>query len=799
MEIADRSPARLRDMLGASDLAQRLLWIFDHQQEGIIVTDADGCVLDANHVVEHLSGITAEQLIGTGSGDPLWAELRDVEGRPLAPEERPPRKALESGEPVRMLVGFRDRWLRVQARCAREGATVLCVTSFVDVSTEIRAREEAADARRHVERIAEVVDRALYTVEIREDGSTRIAYTSRGFDALMGRPDADADVMGLIRDATHPDDVRRVERHVAALRRGDPLDYLHRVVSADGRTRWVRSRAITWRAPDGRRYVDGVITDVTAEHLDRTRLEASEAAHRTSAREQAAIGRLATRIAAGASPEEVFMAIAAEVGTLLDVPATFVAQFAGEDRAVVRGLWPRDVPGIYELGLTFPLAGTAGEAVRRTGAPAHVIAGPGDPLPQRVGAPIRLGADLWGYIGVIAGPHVAVQDVPERLEGFAELLGVAVASAAARERLVQQATTDALTGLVNHRVFQERLREELDRARRHGRPLALILADLDHFKLFNDALGHQAGDEVLRTVADPLSGHARTSDTVARLGGDEFAMLLPETDVDGACAMAERIRSALAGHETPAGRLTISAGAAASAVETEADELLRMADGALYAAKAAGRDSVRRYQAGATPDLSGREHIDRLTRSQALTALRALSRVIDLKDASTREHGDRVATLAADLATELGWPEDRVALLRDAAALHDVGKVAVSDAVLAKAGPLAPHEYEEVKRHAAIGATIAAEALGPEQVAWIRQHHERPDGRGYPDGLAAEAISDGARLLAMADAWDGMTSPRHYKAAKSPDAALEECRRLAGTQFHPEAVAALERICATGA
>jgi HD-GYP domain-containing protein (c-di-GMP phosphodiesterase class II) len=150
--------------------------------------------------------------------------------------------------------------------------------------------------------------------------------------------------------------------------------------------------------------------------------------------------------------------------------------------------------------------------------------------------------------------------------------------------------------------------------------------------------------------------------------------------------------------------------------------------------------------------------------------------------------------MAVRLARQLGWPEDAVARLREAALLHDVGKIGVPDAILRKEGPLDPDEYETIKGHASLGAHIAAEVLSPEQTAWVRGHHERFDGAGYPDDLAAEAIPLGARILAVADAWDAMTSDRHYRRALSPDAALAECMAHSGSQLCPTVVAALVSV-----
>jgi len=180
----------------------------------------------------------------------------------------------------------------------------------------------------------------------------------------------------------------------------------------------------------------------------------------------------------------------------------------------------------------------------------------------------------------------------------------------------------------------------------------------------------------------------------------------------------------------------------------------------------------------------------RLVRTQAAIAVRALARAVDFKDAATREHSERVAEVAGHLAEILKWSPQRIERLRQAALVHDVGKISIPDTVLFKPDALSEREYELVKTHTTLGAAIVAEALDDEQVHWVRSHHERDDGTGYPASLSGEAIPDGARILAVADAWDAMTSDRPYQSERTPAAALEECRRCAGSHFSPEVVAA---------
>jgi putative nucleotidyltransferase with HDIG domain len=183
-----------------------------------------------------------------------------------------------------------------------------------------------------------------------------------------------------------------------------------------------------------------------------------------------------------------------------------------------------------------------------------------------------------------------------------------------------------------------------------------------------------------------------------------------------------------------------------------------------------------------------------LRRWQALVAVRRVARELDERDPSTIGHSERVADIADALAAELDWLPRRRSLLREAALVHDVGKVCVPEAILAQPGPLSPGDYCVVKEHAALGARIASAALSDVQAAWVRHHHERWDGRGYPDGLVGEEIPRGALILCLADAWDAMTHRSWSGGPLERHEALEECRREAGRQFAPHLVEALERV-----
>ena len=369
------------------------------------------------------------------------------------------------------------------------------------------------------------------------------------------------------------------------------------------------------------------------------------------------------------------------------------------------------------------------------------------------------------------------QDAEERLLRFSELAGVAVASAEQRAELERRATTDPLTRLPNHRVFHERLGEELERARRHGRPLSLAIMDLDHFKRVNDRFGHDVGDEVLRESARRLASQVRTADLIARVGGEEFAWILPDCDAVDAWQAVERARALIA--ETPfaaAGTITISAGICDIGWASDPVGLFRLADQALYWAKSSGRNLCFRYAPEVERATSPGERIERLGRAQMMGTMISLARIVDAKHTSTSRHSERVADLAVRLGTALGWEAERLTRLREAGLLHDVGKIGIPDAVLYLPGRLSAEELAQVRLHPSLGAEIVSGVLDAEQVAWLRAHHERMDGTGYPTPRGARH-PQGGRILAVAEAWDAMTRGRPHAAAISADAAIAEVRR----------------------
>jgi HD-GYP domain-containing protein (c-di-GMP phosphodiesterase class II) len=225
---------------------------------------------------------------------------------------------------------------------------------------------------------------------------------------------------------------------------------------------------------------------------------------------------------------------------------------------------------------------------------------------------------------------------------------------------------------------------------------------------------------------------------------------------------------------------------------------MALAHEALHYAKRRGANRTMR-RAPMAPPLAARGHRNAPPRTRTRAGLSALLRAAGARDPAMTARGERVARLSYRLALADGWPVERARRLRDVALVHDVGMLATADAVRFKTGALSAAEYENVKAHAAIGTQILAELLDSEQLRWVRSHHERPDGSGYPDGLRDGQIPDGARLLAVADAFAAMTADRPHRAARPREQALDELLAGAGSQFDPRAIRLLDHISLNGA
>jgi diguanylate cyclase (GGDEF)-like protein len=364
--------------------------------------------------------------------------------------------------------------------------------------------------------------------------------------------------------------------------------------------------------------------------------------------------------------------------------------------------------------------------------------------------------------------------------------------AAARARVVEleaevhrlSARDPIAADLLTRHAFMSQLELDVQRAHRYGRPLAVVLIDVDRFRYLNLKHGYGAGDLVLGGVGAAIVRCSRAHDVACRVGGDEFAVLLPETDSEGAVDAVERILTALAELEAVGVRgHSASAGIAVLEASQTPEALLAAAAEALEGARAGGGGQLMVY----SPAADRRDPVSGM-HADAVTALAATL--------GERQHpgedAHRVAELASGVAEALELPSERIARLRRAAALHAVGKVGVPEEILTKPGPLKEREWELVRRHPVVAERIVAAMPGMAPVAEIVRHqHERWDGEGYPDGLAGEEIPLESRIILACNAYAAMTSDRSYRPALTVPEALTELTGNAGTQFDARIVEAL--------
>lgn len=376
-------------------------------------------------------------------------------------------------------------------------------------------------------------------------------------------------------------------------------------------------------------------------------------------------------------------------------------------------------------------------------------------------------------------------------------------------KLEKLAIRDGLTGLYNHHHFREVLKNEFKKAKRHIQALSCIMMDLDHFKSVNDSHGHQFGDFVLAQSAKILKKLVRDTDFVARYGGEEFFIILPNTELNGSFILAERIRNAFARNVFKKGDIsatvTVSMGISSTSDDNVINDvdIIANADKALYRAKWRGRNNVCTYEVAELEEaVNIKEEVKKIEdfhrrfrninenmKENCIESAHDILREIEKGWDYINEHSIRVSRYVERLTQQLSMSKDDINMVKRAALLHDIGMVGVSSSILRKKGKLTRDEYNVIKRHSNIGVKIVEKTrLFEKEMPIILYHHERFDGKGYPHKLKGEAIPYGARILAVAEAYDAMITKTDYRKGSTSKSALAELRKCAGTQFDPDIV-----------
>ena len=401
--------------------------------------------------------------------------------------------------------------------------------------------------------------------------------------------------------------------------------------------------------------------------------------------------------------------------------------------------------------------------------------------------PLRVGGESLGVLVIYdrAAHRFGQREIAVGQE-LAAQAALAIQNTQLQMALRQQAETDGLTGLLNHRAIQEYLdrlliHPEWDRTAGDA-AAAVLLVDIDDFKLFNDTHGHLVGDRVLRDVAHVLRDVVRPDDRVGRYGGDEFLLVL--SDASRGETVAEALLSGVRAMSIAVDELDLplrlSVGLATAPRDgTTRAQLIAAADAAMYAAKEAGVSRIAAISNISPNDVSS-----------AFSALSGLVLAVDRKDRYTKQHSDQVSATALRFGRALDLDSHALEALRMAGQLHDVGKIAVPDAILRKPAGLTNTERAVMERHVEFSVLMVQAIMQDEAVIdAIGQHHERWDGRGYPLRRAGSAISPLGRILALTDAYAAMLCDRPYRKGLGFERIIAELWAGAGSQFEPALVA----------
>ena len=511
------------------------------------------------------------------------------------------------------------------------------------------------------------------------------------------------------------------------------------------------------------------------------------------------VNRLTSIITSSVSIQVIFEGFAEELKKVVDVDWATIALIDGNELYFLA--LSSTIGSAWQTGERIPLEGTATELACRE---RQAVYEPDlkrhhrfwtweSHLQQGVRSVVYLPLSvtdrtIGGLILASRKPNAYSRRQIKLLEKVALQISAPIENAQLYARLEQRSRIDGLTGLFNRRHFEERLKEEVSRHSRYGEVFSIFMLDLDNFKTYNDTYGHPAGDILLSQIGKIIKSSVRNVDQAFRYGGDEFAVILPRTAGDDAYVVAERVRGQIAGEmEKRKVAVTCSIGLASYPTDgAVADELVDVADNALYYAKRAGGNRIfLSSKILAEPLDDGGIHAKR----NGLSAVYALVSTVETRDPYIYGHSRKVNTYAVALAEAIGLSPDEVSKVSTAALLHDIGKIGIPDKVLNKKGKLNEEDWEAIKAHPRLGANIVGNIpnLVP-CVSSILHHHERWDGGGYPEGLKGEEIPIEARILAIADSFEAMTSARPYRPALSLEEVIKELQKGAGIQFDPKLV-----------
>jgi len=363
----------------------------------------------------------------------------------------------------------------------------------------------------------------------------------------------------------------------------------------------------------------------------------------------------------------------------------------------------------------------------------------------------------------IADSAAPIKDSDGNIHGVILVFRDVTGEKCRQDEIYHMSYYDFLTGLHNRRFFEE----EIKRIDTESElPVSIIMGDVNGLKLINDAFGHIEGDKLLMSAAKAIESACRSDDVAARWGGDEFTILLPKTKKEEAEAIVKRIKDVCSDIQIDSINVSISFGCDTKKfIDEDIIKVLKNAEDHMYKHKVIESDSMRG------------------------TIINAILSTLHEKNPREEQHSKRVSELCQKIGREIKLPEIQINNLKVVGLLHDIGKIAIDESVLNKPGKLTDKEWDEIKRHPDIGYRILSSSHEMSEIAkYVLAHHERYDGLGYPKGLKGDEIPFVSRIIAIADAYDAMTSERSYRSALPKDVAIDRLQKNAGIQFDPELV-----------
>ncbi|MBN1913796.1 MAG: diguanylate cyclase [Candidatus Omnitrophica bacterium] len=664
------------------------------------------------------------------------------------------------------------------------------------ISIEEKHRSLQKECLRSGERykyISEAATDYIFTVHFKNGKPIRTEHGPR-CSVITGYSEKEFDADPLLwLNMVHEEDkpkVLKITQDIIKYKKNQTIE--HRIIKKDGTIRWISNEIIVHLAPDGEiLYYDGLIKDITERKVPEEALKEKE---------QFLLS--------------VFKSIQ-DCISILDKDLNIISVNATAEKwhphalpligkKCYRAYHSRDIPCEFENCPT--------QRVFKTGKAAYNIVPKSGPGGKAVGW-----LEIYSFprfnpvTGKIEGAIEYVRDITERKEAEDKIEKMHSEILKSSHRMKQLVLRDPHTGLYSYSYLEEAIEAEFSRARRYAHPFSVVMLDIDYFKSINDAYGHYFGDIVLKQLARQLKIILRRYDIVVRSGGEEFLIISPGLDRAHALLLANRLMDALSlynfGNSKQSVKLKLSLAVTSYPEDniSRGMDLVNLASEILNKVKEVGGSRVY-----SSLDIKSRENhileksgksanirnlkgkIEKLTlrANQSLKeAIFAFAKTIELKDHYTGEHVEQTVRYATRIANGLKLPKEEVELIKEAAMLHDLGKIGISDQILLKNGKLSTKEFEQIKKHPQIGVDIIRPIHFLHNIIpLIFYHHEKWDGSGYPGGLKGEEIPIGARIIALSDVYQALTSDRPYRKAFSKKEALKIIKEGSGKQFDPQVV-----------